>query len=402
MIILLDVDGVLVENRAYWAGIQRTTEYFSRRLGLAPRAPSNADIDVFEAESITVEWDSCAVITAALLLERLAAVAHSARGRASLADLPRNFWDCLAALPARTARKSALDFAALARRVGAASRATALLPARAALGCFLEDVQAQDQIPLPVAQPLLEHLLGQVYTIDDSPAMQVFQNYVLGHAQYAEHYGLTPWVEGGALLQELDRPLLEHELAQAVLRRRAQGTLFPVVFTARPSRTPVEAGGFERGYTPESEIGAELVGLEDIPVMGFGKLAWWASQVGRVGSQLVKPSPIHTMAAIGAARSGLEVEAIKAALAAERGDQIRYPLSACAGDDVHVFEDSPSSLRGVTQAVERLNRLGLRLTLTRHGVAPAGSPKRATLAEAADCVHNDINDGVRDLLEKSS
>jgi len=190
-------------------------------------------------------------------------------------------------------------------------------------------------------------------------------------------------------------------LRDAVLAGRARGELFPVVFTARPSRTPVEAGGFERGYTPESEMGAELVGLADIPVMGFGKLAWWAGQVGRDGSQLVKPSPIHTMAAIGAARSGLEVEAIKAALAAERGAQIRYPLSACAGEAVHVFEDSPSSLHGVALAIERLNRLGLRLTLTRHGVAPAGSPKRATLAEAADCIHDDINDGVREILDQS-
>jgi len=40
----------------------------------------------------------------------------------------------LAALPARTALKHTVDFAALARRVGAAARATGLLPARAALG----------------------------------------------------------------------------------------------------------------------------------------------------------------------------------------------------------------------------------------------------------------------------
>jgi hypothetical protein len=140
------------------------------------------------------------------------------------------------------------------------------------------------------------------------------------------------------------------------------------------------------------------VGLADLPVMGFGKLAWWAGQVGRDGSQLVKPSPVHAMAAMGAARSGLEVEAIKAALAAERGGQLRYPLSACAGEEVHVFEDSPSSLRGVTLAMERLNRLGLRIKLTRHGVASAGSPKRATLAEAADCVHADINEGLLELL----
>jgi hypothetical protein len=398
MILLFDVDGVLVENNAYRAGIQRTTEYFSKRLSLAASAPSEAAIDVFEAESITVEWDSCAIVAAALLLERLRAEARTARGRARLAELPSDVWHCLDALPARAALKSAVDFAALARRAGAAARATGLLPARAALSFYLEDLSQQDAIPTALAQPLLEHLLGQVYNIDQSPAMQVFQNYALGHAQYAEYYALLPRVQGAALLEELDRPLLTPASRAAVLERRNQGGLYPVVFTARPSRTPVEAGGFGRGYTPESEIGAQLVGFTDVPVLGFGKLDWWARNVGLAGSQLVKPSPVHAMAAIGAARTGLEVEAIKAALAVVRDDQLRYPLTACAGQAVHVFEDSPSSLRGVTQAVAHLNRLGLGLSLTRHGVAPLGSPKRATLAEAADCVHADVNEGVAQVL----
>ena len=132
--------------------------------------------------------------------------------------------------------------------------------------------------------------------------------------------------------------------------------------------------------------------------MGFGKLDWLARRVGRAGSELVKPSPVHSMAAIAAARTGLEVEAIKAALAVERGDQLRYPLTACAGEEVHVFEDSPSSLRGVAQGVQHLNRLGLELKLTRHGVAAAGSPKRATLAEEADCLHEDVNEGLEEIL----
>src|SRR5207244_4363305 len=101
MIILFDVDGVLVENRAYRAGIERTTQYFSRRLGLQARQPTDHDIDVFEAESITVEWDSCAIVTAALLLERLQAQTRNPRGRARLAEMPRDFWQFLDALPAR-------------------------------------------------------------------------------------------------------------------------------------------------------------------------------------------------------------------------------------------------------------------------------------------------------------
>jgi hypothetical protein len=48
--------------------------------------------------------------------------------------------------------------------------------------------------------------------------------------------------------------------------------------------------------------------------------------------------------------------------------------------------------------VELLNRQGLRLTLTRHGIAPADSPKHAALAEVADVMHPDVSSGVRELL----
>jgi hypothetical protein len=399
MIVLFDVDGVLVENRAYRASIQQTSLYFGRRLGLGTRQPSNSEIDVFEAESITVEWDSCAIVAATLLLERLRAEAGSVRRRARLVGGgPRDFWQLLDELPARKLNTAAIDFRSLARRVGAAARETGRLPARAALELFREDLAQQTLVSPAVALPLLEHLLGHVYDIDASPAMQVFQNFVLGDEQYLRYYGLPPRVTGAGLIDVLDRPLLRPDLCQVVLARRSAGTLFPVIFTARPSLTPVEVSGFERGYTPESEIARGLVGLEGVPVLGFGKLDWFARHVGRTGSELVKPSPVHAMAAIGAARSGLELEAIKAAVAVERGDNLRYPLTACAGESVHVFEDSPSSLRAAAIGVELLNRQGLGLHLTRHGVAPAGSPKRETLAGVADSVHADVNEGLVAIL----
>jgi hypothetical protein len=132
--------------------------------------------------------------------------------------------------------------------------------------------------------------------------------------------------------------------------------------------------------------------------MAFGKVDWWARQVGLIGADLVKPSPAQSIAAIAAARTGLEVEALKAACAVVRGDHLRYPLTACKDETVHVFEDSPSSLRAVTRGVELLNRQGLNLELVRHGIAPSGSPKRAALEAVADALHEDVNDGLEQVL----
>ncbi len=406
MILLFDVDGVLVENRAYRAGIQKTSAYFGRRLGLDVAPPTDAEIEVFEAESITVEWDTSGIVAAALLGERLRRAADLPGGWEALTALPGDLWlalDVLAASPASAASRAlAVDYAALARRVGAEARARGDLPARAALRLFLSSFDAQAQIPAAAARRLFEHLLGDVYAIDRSPAMQVFQNIVLGDQRYAAHYGLTPLVSGPGLLEQLDRPLLDGPWPAEILRQRAAGRLYPVIYTARPSLAPIEVSQRPRGYTPESEIAQALVGLEGVPVMGFGKVDWVARCVGRAGSDLVKPSPVHGMAAMAAARTGLELEAIKAALAVERGDHLRYPLNACAGETVHVFEDSPSSLAGVTRAVELLNRQGLNLRLVRHGIAPAGSPKRATLAASADAVHATVGDGLTTCISVSA
>ena len=401
MIILFDIDGVLVNNLAYRAGIQQTQQYFAERLRVAAKPPTQDEIDVFEAESITIEWDSCAIIASALLLERLQAAPTSAGQRAWLASAPGDLWqmlEMLETLPKLAKVSAVIDYAGLARRVGAAARATGLLPARAALGIFLEDLAQQERVPLAVAEPLLRQVLGQIYVIEESPAMQVFQNAVLGDGRYADYYELAPRVAGAGLLEELDEPLMNRGITDRVLKARAAGGMFPGIYTARPSLAPLDAVDARRGYTPEAEIACQMVGLESLPVMGFGKLRWMAERFGRSGSQLVKPSPVHAMAAMAAARTGLEIESIKAAVAVERGGYLRYPLTACAGETVHVFEDSTNSLGAVKKAVAELNRLGLRLTLTCHGVAPEGSPKRATLATEADFVHADVNEGVRAVL----
>lgn len=398
MIILFDVDGVLVDHRAYRASIRKTTTYFAERLGLNVSEPGDDVIDVFEAQSITVEWETDAIIATALLLERLRADAGVPRRQAKAAALPPDFWQALDELPKSKPSTNGYtpDLAALARRVGAAM-ARAELPTRAALRLFRADAQADDRLPAAVL-PLLEHLLAEVYNVDRSPAMQVHQNYVLGDEQYEHYYRLPARVAGKPLLLEMDVPMLAPDVRDVLLDRRAAGEVFPVIYTARPSLAPVEAGPYHRGFTPESEIARAQVGLDPVPAMGYGKLGWLAPKLRRLGADLVKPSPVHGMAAIAAARTGQEVESIKAALAVERGDHLRYPLTACAGEAVHVFEDSPSSLRAVTRGVELLNRQGLRLTLTRHGIAPAGSPKREALAAISDVLHTDVSSGVREVL----
>src|SRR5258707_13434447 len=127
MILLFDIDGVLVNNLAYRAGIQQTQQYFAERLRVTARPPTQADIDVFEAESITIEWDSCAIIATALLLARLQAAPTNARQRAWLTSLPTDFWQLLDTLPKLPNAADEIDYGAPARPVGAAAAGTGRL-----------------------------------------------------------------------------------------------------------------------------------------------------------------------------------------------------------------------------------------------------------------------------------
>jgi hypothetical protein len=199
-------------------------------------------------------------------------------------------------------------------------------------------------------------------------------------------------------LETADKPLLNPERRDQLWAAREAGRAHLALYTARPSLAPIEVSDSLSGYTPEAEAALRLVGLTGIPVTAFGKLDWLARRIGRSGSELIKPSPVQAIAAIAAARTGLETESLKAAVAVERGDHLGYPLTACQGETVHVFEDSASSLRAATRAVELLNRRGLNLSLVRHGVAPGGSPKREPLAQIADHVHEDVNEGLRQIL----
>ncbi|MBL8058687.1 MAG: hypothetical protein JNK29_18430 [Anaerolineales bacterium] len=398
MLILFDVDGVLVHHRAYHLGLSRSIGYFSRRMGAGDHALTQAEIDEFEGQSVTVEWESCALSAAAVLLARLRA-APPADPRPASPGIA-GFWQALDALGAAPTPTPRPDFTALARRVGAVTPPGGK-PSLTMLPLLLAECQAEPWGAL--AAPLLRQLLADCYDINNSPATQVVQNFAVGHAGYRKSYGLTPHFEQAALLETEDSPLLQPAWRDRLLAERAAGRVHFTLYTARPSLPPVEVLEARRGYTPEAEIALHLIGLdsegpERVPVIAVGKLEWVARRAGRNVLEWVKPSPVQALAGVAAAASGQELAAVEAALLVETGAALPELYQAGADRAVHVFEDSANSLRAVAHAVELLNAHGLGLRLTRHGIAPAGSPKSAALAQVADFVHPDVNAGLAMVL----
>ena len=385
---LFDVDGVLVHSRAYHVGVQKTVAYFAQRLGVGDHAPTQYEIDEFEAAMVTVEWESCAIATARMLLDRL-------RLRPAPRPMPATFWELAAWLEAHPVAIPRPDFGALAR--ACAATLPGQRPSLAMLERFLEEAEAGSFDP--AVRQVLGELLGHCYDIHISPSMQVVQTFAVGSETYRRSYGLEPRFKAESLLTTADRPFLNPATRDGLIRAWQAQQLGLSLYTARPSLPPIEARDLPLGYTPEAEAALELVGLQGIPIMAVGRLHYVAHRNGLSVANLVKPSRVQALAAMGAAMTGREDESIEAAIRVDAGGPVTGPLSSIAGAQVHVFEDSAGGLRAATRSVELLNEHGLGLTLTRHGVAPEGSPKVKALGTTADHVWSDVNAAIDSALD---
>lgn len=358
---LFDMDSVLLHPGGYRAALIATVNYFSTAMGLGEMAPTHEEIEAFEAVGITSEWDSAPMCLAALLV-------------ASGVRLDGGFLDAVERLRARgPSDLPRPDYRALAERTRSHAR-PGELPAEAAYRALL-DGRSTDGIERP-----LRELLLHTRDIRRSPVLPVFQQFTLGEA-FEAAYGMPPSFKAESLLLRWDRPALSRAVPAG-----------SVVFTARPSYPPRDLDlPRGMGYAPEAELGAQLVGLSDLPLIGYGSLQWLAEAVGGKPEAYVKPSPVHPLAAIGAAAGAPESQALLAAEARWRGEW-RPPLSElrAQGGRVTVFEDSALSIRGVREAVRMLGDgwecLGIGIS--------AGGPKRAALEQAADRVYASVDEAI--------
>lgn len=341
-ICLFDMDAVLLYPGGYRAALNATVNHFSVAMGRGRITLAPEEIEAFEAAGITSEWDSAPICIAALMLER--------------ASRP--------------------DFRSLAARVSAEVR-PGEYAAEAAYRVLLHEHHGS----IDLEQSLAELLLN-TRDIRRSPVLSVFQQYTLGPA-FEATYGLPRTIEAEAALLAYDRPALTRRIPER-----------SAIYTARPSKPPRDVPD-RKGYAPEAELGAQLVGLGHVPLIGYGSVHWLAEAVGGNPEGYLKPSPVHGLAAIGAALGGSESEALLAA-AAGRGDSSAPvwppPLNALRGREgrVIVFEDSAAGIRGVRRAAALL---GSGWQCVGIGIA-GGGPKADALAQVADRIFPSIDDAI--------
>ncbi len=391
--LLLDIDDVLVLPVGYKQGIPATLDTFARRLGWEIPLPTEMDIEWFEASGVTSEWDSTAICLAGLLLE-----AARLDGQWIVPD----FEEAMVRLADRALDSGQIrpDYVTWVRRAGEAAQ-PGERPSQAALRLWRRE--ALPSLPRSEAlETLLLDLLADTHRLS-CPTTAVFQAWMVGSRTYAETYGRPAPVEVPQGLLERDQPLLTREGACALLDLWYEGRLAPGFYTSRPSQPPDgELAPPLPVYSPEAELAARLVGLEDWRPVGLGRLFWLVERVG-LEENPTKPHLLHSLAAFAvavASSDGIEeIPALEAAYETLIFNALMGPLVKWAKLPWHVVlvEDSVKGIQGVFRMVRRLYELGMSIRLTVFGVAPHPGPKAEVLEAYADRMVPSVNEAVEEI-----
>ena len=352
-IILLDMDGVLVQPVGYREAVRATVDHFVEPALMIEEAA----LAELERRQITSEWDMAPLLVAAYWEDIVA--------RQPMPDLPPDAFTAASVI--RQNRKVDLpshitvpDFPLLPGKY----------PSRSAYeaGCFPH---------LPEA--LRHDLLTGTRSVQQSPTTQMIQHFTLGSKHFQETYGLAARVETESYLLLYDISPINDDIRARLL----QPDHHLVAFTNRPSGPPRELGHGLPGYAPEAELALELTGLQHMPMIAFGRIEYLASLHGHDAATLEKPSPFHALAAVLAAWTGEELTALQAAnhwyeTSSLNGQFIKLPRSF----DLIVVEDTLGGVRSVRAAAEILKQAGFQVNVRPMGLTSGSAAKASTFKRA--------------------
>jgi hypothetical protein len=357
-VILLDVDGVLVTPGGYRAALHATLNHFAVLMGIPHFDFHEEKIAELERYGIFSEWDMVPIL--------LGAAWNNILSRWDEVDLPSDLTSAAVTIGRRMNGYMPVDV-----NVPEFEILPGTYPAEAALqqGCF----------PF-IPEGLRRNLLHDSRNVYVSHTTRLFQHFSLGSRVFSQTYNLPVEVETGSFLHLYDKSNLNEEILMKLL----QENVFPALITARPSAPPRDVMTSHLGYAPEAENALELVGLPDIPLIGCGRLEYVAKQRGLDVAALMKPSPVHALAAVAAALTGKERPAIQSAADWLQTGQLNGVFTNLPREfELIVVEDTLGGIRSTQSTGEILRKAGFEVTVRPFGLT-LGSAAKASAFEKAD------------------
>lgn len=355
-ILLFDMDDVLLEAHGYHRGLQDTVSFIAASLGYEKASLTMDDIAVFEASGVTSEWDSSAICVA-LMLEKAWSV-----------DPQKQLPSQVNLNPNTKLTIEPPDFSKFAAALGE----TSLKSLRPRVRAERLIIKNADHLTHLQKNTILD-ILNNARQIDGSLTHRVFQELILGSSEFRRTYNLEPFFDTESYLSMYDLPTLSSE-QRALLTEWLQ---LPghrgAILTNRPSLAP-------QGYfsTPEAEIGARLVGLDHLPIAGFGGLIWLSHTRGLDQEVYIKPSPVHALTALRLALGDSQEKALKNATALAVDNQLDPTWQQLQDAQVSVFEDTAGGLESLLAASKYLHAFNIDFETQLFGIS-ANRQKRFSL-----------------------
>ena len=346
-IFLFDMDSVLLEPGGYHMALKETVRRLARALGVADSSLSENHIAAFEARGFTSEWDESAVCAALLL--------QTAWKKEPGLALPDSL-----TLPIRHAPTPlpAPDFLSLAQALSTSELHPFQPLERAERFCIGVDHH------IPAQERILHDLFRGAHSVTGSITHRTFQELVVGSAEFTHTYGLPAVLDTESYLLKYDKSNLSPSEGIRLRDWISAPGHAAAVLTSRPSRSP--SGNF---CPPEAEMGASLIGLDDIPIAGWGGMHWLGDRSGVDSSVFLKPSPVHALAALCLALGDPQETALSEAAAMVETGQPSPGWERLDGAQVSVFEDTPGGIKSLRVAKDVLEKAGIRIETNYYGVA---------------------------------
>ncbi len=335
-ILIFDVDGVLIESHGYHKAFKDTVRLGAKDLGFDVEL-SDEDIFRFEGMGISSEWHSSAACMAVLLIS----------GKFDLEPLFKSIEREHVQGPVRIR---------LERAVRRLAEEAGVSPAESVA------------------------LIRNSETVHSFP-FDIFQEMILGSETFERIYGLKSRLDVESYLLHFDRPMLETDLRDRLFAWLKDSERGSTMMTNRPSRE-----------MPDVYYAQNLLGLERVPVVGYGEMTWLAETFGGEAAEYSKPSPIHALAAVLASFGKESNTCLLEAYAAVQGE-FSEAVAGLEGYTFTVFEDTPAGIISVKAMGDLLRGYGLNVEVNPCGIT-ASALKGAYLKEQGARLFENVNEAL--------
>ena len=392
---LYDLDGVLIRPNGYRKAVFDSIEFLLRGFGFKERIIDENVISTFEAIGITSEWDMVPLSILCVIENQLMKASNS-------------FQICnqneLSLLLESVDKEIDIEF---------------ILEKVNGFGAYLEtEISPSDSIfrkitvgnhnnifPIILEKSfwLIEEWLSNTRNIYKSKSLQLFQNLTLGSELYKKITSLDPIVETGSYLTEFDEVLIKQKHLETINKFFTEVEKYQVAITARPSGSRIQtAENFSTQYYPETELAMNLLGMDELPFIGYGALDAFGRMMNKSGDTFVKPSAFHALSSILHA-TGFEVlEAFNLTYdylyRNEKVQLLDFLRNFQESIQVFIFEDSIIGIQSLKSVCEELTKDGIKIHFTAYGISENQNKKLALERENA-IIYPTINEAFSHCVE---